>query len=85
MALSNSERQRRFRTKRLGAGGRHERISCVVTISAKRSIERLASYFGCTITEMIERLIKDKTAEVLQSLGDEEMQRFYEEAPSGDD
>jgi hypothetical protein len=79
MALSNSERQRRYRKRRLGAGGRHERISCLVCISTKRSVERLAFYFGCTITQMIEKLINDKTADVLSELDDEERERFFEQ------
>jgi hypothetical protein len=76
MALSNSERQRRFRKRRLGLGGKYERLNCVVFISTKRSVERLAFHFDCSITEMIERLINDKMAEVLSQLDDDEQVRF---------
>jgi hypothetical protein len=79
MALSNSERQRRYRKRRLGVGGRHERISCLVSISTKRSVERLAFHFGCTITQMIEKLINEKTAAVLNDLDDEGRERFFEQ------
>ncbi len=77
MALSNAERQRLYRKRRLGLGGKHERISCLVSISTKRSVERLAIYFGYTITEMIERLINDKTANVLSKLDEEGQYRFF--------
>jgi hypothetical protein len=76
MALSNSERQRRYRNRHLGLGGRHERVSCLVFISTKRSIERLAFHFDCSITAMIEQLIKEKTAEILSKLDEDEQSRF---------
>ncbi|WP_148654379.1 hypothetical protein [Paraburkholderia caribensis] len=79
MALSNSERQRLYRKRRLGMGGRHERINCLVAISTKRSVERLAFYHRTTITGMIEKLINDKTAALLSELDDEERQRFFEQ------
>jgi len=76
MALSNSERQKRYRKRRLGLGGKHERISCLVCIPTKRNLERLASYFDCTITEMIERLINERTADLLGKLDEESQERF---------
>jgi hypothetical protein len=85
MALSNSERQRRYRKRRLGLGGKHERITCLVTISTKRSVERLAYHFGCTITDMIERLIKEKTANVLSELDAEGEYRFFAQGASTED
>nr|WP_132458228.1 hypothetical protein [Paraburkholderia sp. BL8N3] len=77
MALSNSERQRRYRTRRLGVGGKHERISCLVSIATKRSLERLAFHFNSTITGTIETLIIEKTNEVLSQLDEDEQQRFF--------
>jgi hypothetical protein len=63
--------------RRLGLGGKHERMNCVVHISTKRSIERLAFHFDCSITEMVERLITEKAAEVLSTLDDDEQDRFF--------
>jgi len=77
MALSNSERQKRYRKRRLGVGGKHERITCLVSISTKRNVERLAFHFDCTITEMIERLINEKTADLLSELDEEGLFRFF--------
>ncbi|MEI6001052.1 hypothetical protein H3V53_28865 [Paraburkholderia bengalensis] len=77
MALSNSERQRRYRKRKLGAGGRYERLSCFVSITTKRNVERLSDYFGCTMTQMVERLINEKTESLLRKLNEEERQRFY--------
>ena len=77
MALSNSERQRRYRKRRLGVGGKHERISCLVSISTKRSLERLAFHFDSTITGTIEMLIIEKTNEVLRQLDEDGQERFF--------
>ena len=85
MALSNTERQRRFRTRRLGRGGIYERISCLVHISTKRSIERLACHFDCSITETIERLIIEKTASILAGLDEEGQERFYAQTETLED
>jgi hypothetical protein len=79
MALSNSERQRRFLERRLGAGGRYERIGCLVSISTKRNLERLSAHFGLAITEIVERLINEKATAVLQGMNDSEKQEFFEE------
>lgn len=79
MALSNSERQKRYRNRRLGVGGRYERISCLVSISTKRSLERLSAHFGLTITEAVERLINEKAIEILSTMDDNERQEFFEE------
>jgi hypothetical protein len=48
-----------------------------VAISSKRNVERLAFHFECTITEMIERLINEKTVDVLSKLDEEEQHRFF--------
>ncbi|TDY21986.1 hypothetical protein B0G81_2239 [Paraburkholderia sp. BL6665CI2N2] len=85
MALSNSERQRRYRKRRLGLGGKHERISCLVCISTKRNLERLACYFDCTITEMIERLINERTSDVLSKLDEESQDRFLAQGELAED
>jgi hypothetical protein len=85
MALSNSERQRLYRKRRLGVGGKHERVSCLVSIATKRSLERLAFHFGSTITATIEMLISEKTNEVLSQLDDDGQQRFFSQGFMSDD
>jgi hypothetical protein len=79
MSLSNSERQRRYRKRHLGLGGRRERLSCLIAITTKRNVERLAFHFGCSITETVEKLINDKTAVVLSSLDNSGQQAFFEQ------
>ena len=45
-------------------------------IATKRSIERLAFHYDCSITEMIEQLINEKTAEILSKLDEDGQYRF---------
>jgi hypothetical protein len=76
MALSNAERQRRYRNRRLGWGGKYERLGCLVSIPTKRSVERLAFHYDCSIAAMLERLINEKAAAVLDKLDEEGQYRF---------
>ena len=85
MALSNSERQRRYRKRRLGVGGKHERVNCLVSISTKRNLERLAFHFEVTITGMIERLINEKAEVLLSQLDERETQRFFAQGVISED
>jgi hypothetical protein len=60
-------------------------ISCLVSISTKRNLERLAFHFGYTITGMIEQLINEKTEKVLSQLDENETQRFFEQGAISED
>jgi hypothetical protein len=79
MPYSNSERQRRYRARHLGAGGRRERLQCLILISTKRNLERLAASLGCSITECVEKLINEKAQSVLEDLDDDARRVFLEQ------
>lgn len=79
MAKTNAERQRSYRARRTGMGGRHERLNCYVSISTKRNLDRLATYFRLTIVEMLERIINERATALLSQLNEEERVRFFEE------
>jgi hypothetical protein len=85
MKLSNSERQRRYRNRRLGLGGKYERLGCLAPISTKRSVKRLAFHFDCSITELLERLINEKAAAVLDRLDEDAQYRFLAQELVTDD
>jgi hypothetical protein len=66
-------------------GGKYERVNCLVFISTKRSIERLAFHFDCSITEMIEQLINEKAAEIMGRLDEAGQCSFLvQDAPEED-
>jgi hypothetical protein len=81
MGISNAEKQRRFRARKLGAGGSYERLSAVIPIATKRELERLASHYSCTLAGMIVMLIHERTVSLLNSLSEVEQEEFYSEAP----
>lgn len=84
MARSNAERQHSYRKRKLGPGGRYERINCLIEIATKRKLERLAIHFGWTITHTIEQLIEERVASVLSQLNECDRESFLEGRPHTD-
>ena len=59
MGKTNAERQRDYRNRHLrDENGKCERLNMVIHVHAKRSLERLASCYGVTQQEMLERIIQ---------------------------
>jgi macrodomain Ter protein organizer (MatP/YcbG family) len=56
MAKSTSERQRAYRQRHL-AEGDAERLNVVVSVQAKRQLERLARHRGVTQRETLETML----------------------------
>jgi hypothetical protein len=73
----NAEKQRRFRQVHLKEGNKM-RLQCNLTTGVKRNLERLAHYYGCSITEMLETLINAETNRLLQGLSGSKQTQFYE-------
>lgn len=66
MALTNAERQAAYRQKHLlGEDGRCERLNVVLDLSAKRALERLASAYGLTQRQILERVLAEAEAAAL--------------------
>jgi hypothetical protein len=57
MALSNIEKQARYRERHLGIDGEKARIGLIVGATTKVKMIRLARHIGYTITALIEELI----------------------------
>ena len=77
MGKSNAERQAAYRERHLRdpEGGR-ERLNLLVSIPAKRQLERLAHCYGVTQGAMLERLLAEAERAMLDSLSPDE-QRDY--------
>jgi hypothetical protein len=82
MALTNAEKQRRYRKRHLGLGGKRELLQCLMAIPAKRNLERLACHYGHSMTTMLEVLINNHTDELLKTLSDWEQKNFFAQVPS---
>lgn len=67
MGIPAAERQRAFRQRvRDGAG---ERINLIVSVSAKRQLERLARHRGTTQRAVLEHLLAEAERETTDNLG----------------
>ena len=79
MALTNAERQRRYREKHLkDVEGNKERLNLVLDFQAKWTLERLAKRYAVTQTELIERLLREEQDRLLATLDSEEQTAYYD-------
>jgi hypothetical protein len=62
MALTNNEKQAIYRQRKLEAGA--ERVQAIISLQAKRGLERLARHNGLSQTAMLERLILEEQSRV---------------------
>ena len=66
MAQTNATRQAAFRQRHLhDDGGTGERLNVVIDLHAKRALERLASCYGVTQREILERVLAAAEQEAL--------------------
>lgn len=73
----NAAKQRKYQERHL-TSGYQMRLSCLIHTSAKRNLERLALYHGCTIKDMLETLIRAETNRVVSTLSAKEETQFYD-------
>ena len=79
MAKSNAERQRAYRERHLNdVAGDSERINTVVSMSAKLSLERLASCHGESQRAMLERVIAEAEDTLLSQLTSRKQSKYYD-------
>jgi hypothetical protein len=79
MAQSNAERQRAYRERHLKAlDGQGERLNLVISLHAKRALERLASHYGVTQRAVLERVLADVERAVVDALPAEAQSAYYD-------
>ena len=76
MALSQAEKQRRYRERHLGSDGEKHRIQCVVSIRTK--LKRLAHYYGCNLTALIEKLALDAEEAIIYQIPSRDIGIYYD-------
>jgi hypothetical protein len=57
MALSNTEKQARYRERYLGVDGEKARVGLILNATTKAKIDRLARRNGYTIITLLEELV----------------------------
>jgi hypothetical protein len=75
MAMSNAEKQASYRQRKIKEG-ESERLQTVISLNAKRGIERLARHNGLSQAAMLERLILEEQQRVTTTL-DDDAYRIY--------
>jgi hypothetical protein len=81
MPLTNAQRQAAYRVRHLkDADGLGERLNMVVSVDAKNQLQRLASCYGVTQRQLIERVLADAQREVLNKLDSERANAYYDHA-----
>jgi hypothetical protein len=63
MAMTNAEKQAAYRGRKIKDGD-GERLQAIISLLAKRALERLAKHVGITQTGMLERLILEEQQRV---------------------
>jgi len=77
MALSQAEKQRRYRERHLGYDGEKQRIQCLVSLGTKLKLKRLAHYYGCTLTTLIEKLAADAEKVLVRQIASCDLVDYY--------
>lgn len=78
MALTAAEKQARYRERHLKEGDK-ERLQLVVSLHAKRALERLARHHGMTMAAMLERLAQEEQSRVTAGMDNHQYRVFVGE------
>ena len=82
MSKSNVQRQRNYRDRHLKQTGEEyemlERINQMISLSAKNSLKRLASYYGVTQRTILEKVIVDADNKLINTLPNEQHNDYYD-------
>jgi len=82
MPRSNAERQAAYRQRHLkDAEGGLERLNLLVSLQAKRQLERLATCYGVTQKSLLEQILAEAERRVLDLLPAEAQDDDYERRP----
>jgi predicted DNA-binding ribbon-helix-helix protein len=68
MALSNSEKQARYRERHLGVDGEKVRVGLILNATTRAKMDRLARHKGYTITALVEELVESAERRVTSRL-----------------
>lgn len=78
MALSQAEKQRRYRERHLGSDGEKHRIQCLVSVRTELKLKRIAHYYGCNLTSLIEKLAADAEEAIVRQIASCEIGVYFD-------
>ncbi len=77
MALTNAEKQARYRERHLGNGERR-RIQFFLSTPARAQLDRLARHYGYSVTKMIEELTANAERSIVHGLDPKDRKNYYD-------
>jgi hypothetical protein len=77
VALTNTEKQARYRERHLGVDGEKARVGLILNASTRAQMGRLARYRGYTITALIEELVGSAERQVTARLSGKGLKAYY--------
>jgi hypothetical protein len=78
MALSNTEKQARYRERHLGVDGEKARVGLILNATTRAKMGRLARHKGYTITALVEELVDSAERRVTGKLTGSALKRFLD-------
>jgi predicted DNA-binding ribbon-helix-helix protein len=78
MALSNSEKQARYRERHLGVDGEKVRVGLILDATTRTKMDRLARQKGYTITALVEELVESAERRVTGKLTGRALKRYLD-------
>lgn len=79
MTQSNAERQAAYRARHLkDLDATCERLNLIISMNAKKALERLSSYYAVTQRAMLERLLAEAQRAAISGLTGKEQDAYYD-------
>jgi hypothetical protein len=79
MALSNSEKQARYRERHLDVDGEKVRVGLIANATTRAKMERLARHRGYTITVLVEELVESAERRATRKLTGKALKAYLDE------
>jgi hypothetical protein len=78
VALTNVEKQARYRERHLGVNGEKARVGLILNASTRAQMGRLARHKGYTITALVEELIESAERRVTGKLTGKALRAYFD-------
>jgi hypothetical protein len=78
MALTNAEKQARYRERHLGIDDEKTRVQLFLSVEAKAQLERIARHRGYTVTDLIKEPAAQADQEIAHRLTGKAQTEYYD-------
>jgi hypothetical protein len=78
MALTNTEKQARYRERHLGVNGKKARVGLILDAGTRAQMSRLARHKGYTITSLVEELVESAERRATTRLSGKALSAYYD-------